>query len=125
MLLIVSRFVVFFIVNITFSCLVQGFIIDYPSKVCKLIGTRFFYYHRFTLHFLKIGTPGNTSKKRSTVPPTNHVRYQAEPYHQQVYEPHEQEQFNQSAYRASRYPDVVSPSIGQSSYGDDFKPASR
>ncbi|XP_057378104.1 uncharacterized protein LOC130700112 [Daphnia carinata] len=92
MLLIVSRFAVFLIVNMTFACLVQGFINSLPSSKMKHV---------------------KSHNKRKNTSPSQHRPPQQNGPHQPPYEPYQQERFQPqhlypSGYKASRYPDVVS-----------------
>ncbi|XP_045036446.1 serine/arginine repetitive matrix protein 1 isoform X1 [Daphnia magna] len=92
MLLIVSRFVVFLIVNMTFACLVQGFINSLPSSKMKQV---------------------KSHNKRKNASPSHHRPPQLNDPHQPPYDPYQQERFQPQhlyppGYKASRYPDVVS-----------------
>ncbi|XP_046455832.1 uncharacterized protein LOC124203199 isoform X2 [Daphnia pulex] len=92
MLLIVSRFAIFLIVNVIFACLVQRFISELPKS--------------------KMKQPKSSNKNKSGPssrrPPRDHQPpyepYQPEPYQPEPFQPH----LYPSPYKASRYPDVVS-----------------
>ena len=113
MLLIVSRFAIFLIVNVIFAFLVQRFVNELPkSKVPTLIIHASFIQINVFFHSQKMKQPKSSKKQKngpsSRRPPSDHQPpyepYQPEPYQPEPFQPH----LYPSPNKASRYPDVVS-----------------